>query len=660
MRGRISLVLFILLASRAFSLDSGIVINNGHLGKVNDMVMQEKYNLLFSAGDDGSFRLWNPDSRTLTASIQAAPVPIKKIALNPAGPEIAVVEQHGASSFRLSVWNWRDKKKIFSIRLEELPYHLSFSPLGTYVLYTGSNYKSLYVLDASTGRVLPYINEGFGIVTALIMSPTEKTLMTYQPSGSIQYWDLRENTRKQSIPCVPNLTQISFTQNLRYMFGYKENYLYLVDLVSGKTVTYQYTNPIISSSFNPLNGEAGFLIDRQGQSQELLFIDTNSSSLNSRTIPLSGRAFQRILYRFNSVYLCAEDGVISILDTRYQIFSQFPDNRLAAISDIAVNDNHLLVAAGKTIHVFGSSFFSSQNTDAEPSDLSDRQFNNPFDGPVGLERLEMDNFIIWSKSEPGSYVFFNADYGVVAKPYLSFDSPFQGLESDENSILVLESGGKIHMIDRQRNEIIYSYESYGLTSAVLDGTKIIAGKSRQTGFQSSLIIIDTVSGETVPVFDSNLISYSLLMAPDRKTLYSIGFENVQGAVKTVLKSHTGASFGREQRLLQFEGEDFSADFRVDSDSSTVYTTLGQEAITAVGRNGVRVFEERDHVPRGLRLNGRFLYVLNKDYTVSVWDTAEGGKIAELYIFRDDNWIVSFPGGDYASSPYAGSYISPQE
>lgn len=660
-------LLFMFSTFTCFSLEKNVVIDNGHLGAVNDVCYQEAGNLLFTAGDDGTFRAWDPDSRSLVFAVQASFVPIKRIALNQDRPQIAVVEQHGASSYAINVWNWRTREKLYSIPLTEAPLHIIFSPGGNLLVYSRADWNSLRLISGMTGVQEPWLTDGFGIVTTFVLSPSEKTIMTYNPSGSIQYWDIQEGKRKQIVSCVSNLASICFTQNLRYMFGYNEGMLYLINAVDGRTVFSRLTDPVLSSSMNPLNGEACFLVSKP-QGQELLLIDTNSSSLQSRTIPLgTDMDYTRILYRYNSVYLTSAEGRVGIVDTRYYSKSYLNNSILVPVENIFVEENRVLVATETDIHIFTTSALDENHIRSDrfdglpgkekPADLHDRRFPIPFQGPASLEYINRDKYLLFSKGKISQFTFFDPDFGFMFTPTPDLDSSILSVESDGKGILVLDSSGVVHVLDPDSLASEFTYNAFGLTDAILDEGRIIAGKDRQSGFQSSLIIIDTSSGETVPLLDSNMVTYSLLKNPINGNIYSLGFENYGSETRTVLKEHDAPSLSRSTLLMSYQGEDYSAHMCLLPDTTTVYTTLGYNGISEIAGTSVRTFKVEDHVPRVITASANYLFTINTDNTVSVLDRADGTKLGELYIFRDGSWVLTFGSGGYVSSPFGEKYIS---
>ena len=83
--------------------------------------------------------------------------------------------------------------------------------------------------------------EGFGIVGFAEMSRTEKTLMTYQVSGRITYWDLASGSQTLDVPSVPYLAGIRILPDRGSLVAYTATEVVRVDTVTGAV---RYRAPI--------------------------------------------------------------------------------------------------------------------------------------------------------------------------------------------------------------------------------------------------------------------------------------------------------------------------------------------------------------------------------------------------------------------------------
>ncbi|MDC7125089.1 MAG: hypothetical protein PQJ46_05960, partial [Spirochaetales bacterium] len=215
-----SILFFIAITLSTFGDTPRFLINNSHTNSISAIEYSELSNTLVTAGNDGKLKVWGLPDGKLEYQLQASYTQIRKMAISQSGSYAAIISSDGINVVELSVWNWKTGKKLFSKRLKEVPLFITFSPKGTFLVYGKTDWNSLVFLNAKTGSKRYPIREGFGIVSSAFISNSEKTLLTYNSSGSIQYWDLKNGKRKTKIPTTPDLKNISFTSSGRYMTGY--------------------------------------------------------------------------------------------------------------------------------------------------------------------------------------------------------------------------------------------------------------------------------------------------------------------------------------------------------------------------------------------------------------------------------------------------------
>ena len=160
------------------------IIDSGHAGAVRWIEADDKRGLLFTAGDDGTVRIWDQAAGSLVRTLNVTQMSAVRIAVSPSAAELAVVVTDGSASF-LSVWDWEKERQLYRIGPKEDPAFLD-TRAGDVLLFGESSWQGLE--DHPLGRMAPlslFHPEGFGIVGFAELSRTEKTLMTYGfPAGS--------------------------------------------------------------------------------------------------------------------------------------------------------------------------------------------------------------------------------------------------------------------------------------------------------------------------------------------------------------------------------------------------------------------------------------------------------------------------------------------
>ncbi|HKK66317.1 MAG TPA: hypothetical protein VJ967_10720, partial [Clostridia bacterium] len=113
----LSFVIMLISITAAWT-DSRILISTGHTDRINELVYQKSDNTLFSAGNDGTLRVWDINSKNLLYKLQISHLPIEKIAVHPNKPEVALIRTDRISTFHLSVWNYETGEELYSHKIE--------------------------------------------------------------------------------------------------------------------------------------------------------------------------------------------------------------------------------------------------------------------------------------------------------------------------------------------------------------------------------------------------------------------------------------------------------------------------------------------------------------------------------------------------------------
>jgi WD40 repeat protein len=84
-----------------------------HRGTVN--AIAEDGDRIISAGEDGFLELWSVPDGAALERFQVSVLPVKKMAKRPGKSQVCVWESDGFAENRISVWDYREKKRLFVI-----------------------------------------------------------------------------------------------------------------------------------------------------------------------------------------------------------------------------------------------------------------------------------------------------------------------------------------------------------------------------------------------------------------------------------------------------------------------------------------------------------------------------------------------------------------
>ncbi len=657
MRRMIIVSAFILSALCAFAESPRAVVNSGHNGRISEIIYSEKYDRLISCGTDGRIIVSDPSSGTALHSFQVSGLPLKMIAANPEEQEIAIIETDDKDNRRLSVWNWRRETEMFSTEIRKTPLFLNYSSKGNFIYYGVADWKSLTFLDSENGEVLPYLTESFGIISAAFTSATEKTLLTYNPSGTIQYWDIQTGDEKGSIRTIPNLTAIRFNKSGRFISASNGKKLILLDMTTGRALS---SADIENIQYTAISNEQNLISCCYIEDNEIMYSQWNftSSVLSARSLArkLDTATVSGLTYGKNTVYLSDDSGRITAVTPGKTVV--ISENRMAPVSDIAANADALVLTAGDQILTMPISYIEAIAYSARAGYNRSMLYENPFSNTAGISPAEEGSFILYDKQySEKPPVYFDPVYGF-GEDLENTQNGINSITARDGRILSLDTEGLCSITNAGSGEMEYQYSSFGLkTVTFINDGKLIAGRTKTDIVFTPLLHINPATGETVPINDNNIHTFTIDYDNVTRTLYSLGIEEKHNTLRTVLKAHRGSSFEKTETILAFRGENPDAAFVVDPADSSIYTTLGYGEITLLSWNGFTSLEKTDHIPGKLVIHGDYLFSLNTDLSVSVFNKNTGRAALELYLFDDYSWLAVLPSGKFHSAKNGERYLS---
>ncbi len=658
---------FILLVLLTVSLapawtEDRVLISTGHTQSINDFALLESDNTLFSAGDDGTLRVWDSGTNRLLHKLQISHLPIVKIAVHPEKPEVALVETDRINTYHLSVWNYSTGKELFSHKIQEIPLFLKYSPQGTYLIYSRTDWKSLTFLDADTGQLSPVLGDGFGIVSDLFFSQSEKTLVTYNASGTIRYWNTENGEQKTTpISTIGDLTKINFSENGVFMLGVKGNTIYLVNLVNGQIEAREQFENLYAYSFYPGSNLITLYISENSRPRFLSYrVEQNSFLFPVQKSTIAPDRTEAPLQLIGSdLFFCTPEGSIftqSVYSSEAELFSK---SVLMKVSDIGFSDNRLFLATEKDIFSLRSRAFSENpGTSSRRSNYSffTEQYANPLQSKSGITALSEERFLLYPREGQKTELYlYEADR--FNKLNIELSAPVQSADLYNSEILLLEQGGTLRIIDPVADRETFNYSSFGLQSATESyDDKIIVARNKNEFINTTLLSINPETSETVPIPDRNLLTFSLDYDHTTRSLYTLGFEERRDSIRTVLKEHQGSNYGRVATLLSYPGEDNEATLAIDRETSRVFTSLGYGDVHMFTWDGFTTLQKVEHIPRKLYTHAGLLYSLNGDSSISVWDIDHGKLLMTLYMFENSSWAITFSDGSYYATEGADQWI----
>ena len=653
-------VFSLLWAAQLASAQTRLVVQTGPTGAADCVTYDQANGLLFSGGADGSVRGWNPETGDLVRVMQASHLPIRMIATNPTRTQVALFISDNISIYKIEVWDWQTKRLLFTYNLSEAPLFLTYSPTGSYLVYGVTEWNGIVFLDGQSGRVLPYFSSGFGIVGGAIISPSEKSLMTYRPSGQIDYWSMDTGALKESFPTLPNLTALSYTPNFLYMIGTDGTQLAVVNLLTGQTVASAPLAGVAYTAVDPSTNDIVAYANKPDGSPELSMWSFSANALYRMggALLAPDQSSTDLIFADGSVYASLSSGQI-YAEKPFEDSRTFGADSLLSVDDFGLSGSKLLVSTREEFLLFGSDFFDLADA-AQSNGLTYSLLGNPFRTKTGVIPLSGGRFALWRRdSQPGAIALYGpSSFDVLPT---SFTANLVDLAPVGPLIAALDSNGTCSLLDPGSGTPRFSYTAFGTRTLVsLGANHLIAGLARGAPFNTALLQINTATGETVPIPSADRLVFDLAYGTATGSLYSLGVQGRGADLHTVLSVHDAATLSSGVALLTVPGTDLGATMAVDPQSGDLYTTLGYQGVRRLAAGGApeayTLFQRTDHIPRKVAIENGWIVTLNNDSSLSVWDKSTGQWVLDFYVFKNWSWLAMLPSGRFYASPGALRYL----
>lgn len=688
-----------------FSLSSAVfadakVVDTGHIGPIGSISLSEDGRLVLTGGSDGTVRRFEGRTGRMADVLQLSPFEITAIAVHPALPRIAAVESDGVALYRISVWDFEERARLYTFPLAGQPLSVSFSPQGTYLVVTRADWESVMLIDAERGSEVRNPVEisagrfpGFGIVGSFLITGSEKTFLAYLPSGSLQYRDMSTGQLKTPadstrINTLPQLTDLHFLDDGYHAIGRRGDELIAINILTGRDVDIQRIAGLSDITVDPGSGEILVLHDSDGSSELLFFGFSARGFINRYSLYELPDTDARVtaMYMLNRiVYLGFDDGRF-YRQTRYQSTPEMiSENRLATVDDLVPGETSLITTLDSVIAVH----FETQ-PDGTPSILTHRQ-PNPFlpdiardedeseptlfdissgisaaseetraigevntnstedaqahmpglqIGALGARRLTSDLYLLFDDGgSSGVLGYFDPLSGLISTYDPVTIPPIVSLDVLGFDILTVNAAGSLSIANLLDQHVRFSLDNSGLRTAVFATDPFIVAAGQRSGvLRTTTLLINTDTSETVPLSNQHLATFELAYDSGSNTVYSVSIDRSTEPSRTIVLEHSGTGFERTRTVLSVDGEFFDASLAARR--GTVFLSIGGDNyLKHPGKMRFSQIESSNAIPRSVAIYGNRLYSVNRDSSISLWDADEGSHLANFYLFNEAGWAA---------------------
>lgn len=604
-----------------------------HQDAVNKVV-ETKEGAIFSAGKDGFLIRWTEDG--MGEHYQITELDIPMIAVHPNGNDIAVYETDGFSIHRVSIWNWPSLRRKFVKTYTNNILSLNFTGKGTYLAVGTATVNGMEFLNPSTGRTVSKIKEATGIVSMFYGSASEKSAVLYSPTGSLTYYNMTNGSRKERFTTETQLEQGTLLNNNMFFAGVKNNQIYIIDALSGKTsARISARSPILLCD----GGTILYYVETDGRSYTLKAIETkvteegstvanpstlyNLSGINTANTITSG------FYSRGKVFLGSKAGnIFSVALEQTENAGKVAvvtENMYDKIYDIASISNDFYFLTKDTI------FLSSYDTGQIDTVAQISGFTNII--PYG------NNVLLWSRGTRKAVVLLDLQTKTT-KNLFTPKNYIENLRLFGNKLVYIEGSTTVGLYDMDINSNSELYTGTGIQDVVLyHGDELYVAKSASSIPRSPLISVNTVTKETVmlPLDGSVAFSLSLDQENNSNVIYGIQATSQGSNSQTTI-----FAFYPERKtstaIMKVAGEDVNAFLTLYG--STIYTNIGKSQIRSYDTKQRREVQlnRSASLPLKLARSGNRIAVLNRDGSISWYNAGNGAVLADWYMTTEKQWF----------------------
>ena len=588
-------------------------------GGVTEIMNSGTLPIFFAAGKDGfvtrySYPKFEPDTWQLSS------MPIQKIAVHPKGKLIAVYETNGFSVHQVSLWDWATKKAVFSKRLSDSVVSLSWSANGTYLFVGNRSTDGITVLDTK-GIVQNIYQEAPGIVFLAATSASEKNIVTYGESGRLVYTDISKKKKIKEFRTENKLESPNLIKNFTRIIGYKDNNVYVIDAVTGKTISQHSARYALFAS--KIQDSVPIWIERTRRKNEWCIRQGDASSKGFYVPENSKITAARHIK--NHMIIGTQDGSIYMLGLNDD--SSVELERPLTYSSSKVD---AITSDGSVLYILKDGTIYAQDSPKEkPYAIAEGFKANKF-------TFYSNGFLLWSDSKKGTSV---SHYSLDTKTVRKIITPKEtiiSLSVYKNFFLYVESFSGVSIVNFDTGKKEFVYNAPGIQSAVqVDDSTIVIAKSSIGRAQSPVFIINTLTEETGPIAIEGNLAFSLEQnssRPNNLVCFLVGnLPSTKTELLTIGLNRMNLIDSTFKAVLSYKEEDVDA--FLEASGSDILTNLGKTSLVhySSSSNQARRLPRSYGFPKDALILKKFFVSLNFGDTLSWYDRKTGALLQTINI-----------------------------
>lgn len=620
----LSLIFLFIIFSSVFSVT---LAHNGAVNQFFPISVTE----FFSCSSDGSVVFFNNSE---TEYYQLSELPIKQIVVYPSKSLVAIYETDDFSINRVSVWDWKAKKRLYAKRFLDSVLNISFSAKGKFLMVSTHSIGSISFFDAKTGEQQQLLHDTSSLVALAATGATEKTVVTYSQLGTIEYGNLQTGEQKKRLPTEKNLYNVVLHKNNTLLTGFSDGTAYTIDMTTGKAVN-------AARMYSENSNYSSFICVEKKDSDPMFFIQDSqkvvvknySSEIGSFVKPFKQKITAIEKISSTDFLLGTDDGALYKISynpenekSKQFIITIIAENRKSSVSSVSTT---IIDNIPYCYFIASGSIFRTTDPLSEP----ELMFSNIKADSIFCTK---DEIIAWSDKDV--FPIYYLKENEVTELY-SPRGKINDLYVSNGKMVCIESNSKVVVIDITTRKVIFSYVGAGLQSAVINeqGDLLYVAKAASSHPLSPLLKISIATGEIVPIQIDSSMLFSLSLEKTGIYLYSLSLNTQNFETETNLVRVDLAN-GNVKILAKYPDENANSFLKIYDD--VVYTNLGRTILLAysLNKNSKIEVKRNESLAKSVSSSGDFIQVLQQNGTIA-WYSSKTLSLVSLFEKQNGTWII---------------------
>lgn len=647
----------------------------------------------YSVGDDGFVIKWNSENKG--EHYQISDLEIKYIAASPNGTDIAIYETDGYSVNRISIWNWKTKRRLVVKRFTDTISTINFSEKGSWLMIGTNSVDGIIFLNAKTGTVLRKVKESPGMVTMIYSSSTENSGIMYTPLGKLIYTNFKTGVTKQAVSVETNLTQPTLFNSDLLFAGIKNDYIYIYHSVTGdllakiyeknaqiistrddsnlyylvkdgrnyvlkmiqsgiekQQIITQVENPITTQQNNQIsNVKSPNDKDVLSNQSDILVTDTeieqNEAPEKTYTQVITEKDvlfFEENPVIVKTIYTDGRSEISALTKNNTDILALCENGTIQKTSvepNLTIskmeNISPVIYAKIYDIAVMNENFYFLTDKDVFSSSYTDQSITTVKANNGYTNLLSYQNSLIFYSKNKASNVVISDLNSQTEKVLYKATGSIQNIHLKDGFLLIIEGSSKVVLVDIEKATSKVVYTGVGIQDAILyTENDIYVAKTAASSPNSALIHVDANTQETVIVPINGEVAFSLTQSTSSNIFYGVCVYSGTTKRTDIFAYYPDSK--KYTAIFQWGDEDTDAftTFR----NGYLYSNIGKTQVLAVNVSTRRStsLSRFASLPQKLESNSSLMVVLNEDGSISWYNAKTNSLYANWYVTVEGNWI----------------------